>query len=191
MPPLVRSRPARPAPGAIPDRSRQNTIAIRPVRKADVEVCARIIAGDPLWQRYGLTLPRARAAVRSALAPRGVHGRPIGEFAVAEQVGRVVGFVWFRTEGTFHHSGYIRWVAVAPEARSRGIGRALMQHAEQRILAQGPNVFLLVSDFNRQARAFYRNRGYAKVGAIPDYVLPGITEHLLRKTRGPIARTGG
>jgi len=164
---------------------------IRSLRKADVEACARIVAGDPLWQRYGLTLPRARAAVRSALAPRGAHGRPAGEFAVAEQAGQVVGFVWFRTEGTFHHSGYVRWIAVAPEVRSRGIGRVLMQHAEHRILAQGPNVFLLVSDFNRRSRAFYRNRGYTRVGAIPDYVVPGVTEHLLRKTRGPIARTGG
>jgi ribosomal protein S18 acetylase RimI-like enzyme len=164
---------------------------VRSLLKADVEVCARIIAGDPLWQRYGLTLPRARTAIRSALAPRGDHRRPVGEFAVAEQVGQVVGFIWFRTEGTFHHSGYVRWVAVAPEARSRGIGRVLMQHAEHRILEQGPNVFLLVSDFNRRARAFYRNRGYTRVGALPDYVVPGITEHLLRKTRGPIARPGG
>jgi ribosomal-protein-alanine N-acetyltransferase len=138
-----------------------------------------------------LTLPRARAVVRSALVPRGADSRPTGEFAVAEQAGQVVGFVWFRTEGTFHHSGYVRWIAVAREARSRGIGRLLMQHAEQRILEQGPNVFLLVSDFNRRARAFYRKRGYTRVGVLPDYVVPGVTEHLLRKSRGPIASTGG
>lgn len=106
---------------------------------------------------------------------------------MARRSGGVVGFVWFRTEGTFHHSGYVRWVAVAPQARGSGVGRRLMEYAEARIFRRGPNVFLLVSGFNRRAQAFYRRQGYTRVGAIPDYVVPGITEYLFRKTRGPIA----
>jgi ribosomal protein S18 acetylase RimI-like enzyme len=157
-----------------------------------VDACARIVAGDPLWQRYGLTLSRARAAIRSALPRRAGGGaRPGGQFAVAHVGGAVAGFVWFRTEGTFHHSGYIRWIGVAPVARRRGVGRRLMAHAEDRIFRSGPNVFLLVSDFNRRAHAFYRRQGYTKVGAIPDYVVPGITEYVFRRTRGPIASAGG
>jgi ribosomal protein S18 acetylase RimI-like enzyme len=103
----------------------------------------------------------------------------------------VVGFVWFREEGTFHHSGYVRWIGVAPHAQRAGVGRLLMAYAEEQILRCGPNVFLLVSDFNRRAQAFYRRQGYAKVGAIPDYVVPGITEYLYRKSRGPIDAAGG
>ncbi|MDR7419311.1 MAG: N-acetyltransferase [Armatimonadota bacterium] len=164
-------------------------VRIRPLRASDVEACARLVAADPLWQRYGLTFARARATIRGALR-RGSDGgaRSAGQFAVARVDGRVAGFVWFRPEGTFHHSGYIRWIGVAPTAQGQGVGRRLMAYAEAQIFRSGPNVFLLVSDFNRRAQAFYRRQGYTRVGAIPDYVVPGITEYVFRKTRGPIAR---
>jgi ribosomal protein S18 acetylase RimI-like enzyme len=159
------------------------------MRPEDAESAARIVAGDPLWQRYAVTLPRARRALRHALAQGAAAAA--GEIAVASREGRPVGFVWYRRDGTFHHSGYVRWIAVAPEARGQGVGERLMRYAEARIFRRAPNVFLMVSDFNRQAQAFYRRLGYTEVGAIPDYVVPGITERLYRKTRGPIARYGG
>jgi ribosomal protein S18 acetylase RimI-like enzyme len=110
---------------------------------------------------------------------------------VARLDGDVVGFVWFHEGGTFHHSGYVRWIGVAPQAQRSGVGRRLMAYAEARILRRGPNVFLLVSDFNRRAQAFYRRQGYTRVGAIPDYVVSGITEYLYRKTQGPIGGNRG
>jgi ribosomal protein S18 acetylase RimI-like enzyme len=165
-------------------------LTVRRMRAEDVEACARIVADDPLWRRYGVTPSAARRSFRQALnAAR--PGRPApraGEVAVAREGRRVVGFVWFRVEGTFHHSGYVRWIAVAPAARGRGVGERLMRHAEARIFRAGPNVFLTVSDFNTRAQAFYRRLGYARVGALTDYVVPGITELLYRKTRGPIGR---
>jgi ribosomal protein S18 acetylase RimI-like enzyme len=169
-------------------------VKVRRLRTDDVEVCARIVAGDPLWRRYGLTLPRARRAFRWALAQarRGrTTARAAGEVAVAAEGHHVLGFIWFHLDGTFYHSGYVRWIGVAPQARGLGVGRRLMAYAEERILRSGPNVFLLVSDFNRRAQTFYRRQGYAKIGAIPDYVVPGITEHLFRKTRGPVAEARG
>lgn len=164
-------------------------MVVRRLRAADVAACAAIIGGDPLWRRYGLTAGRAERAIRRAPgAGRGGRqaDRGAGEMAVARQGQQVVGFIWFRLDGTFHHSGYVRWVAVAPQARGRGVGERLMRYAEERIFREGPNVFLTVSDFNVRAQAFYRRLGYTQVGAIPDYVVPGITERLYRKTRGPI-----
>ena len=166
-------------------------VTVRRMRAEDVETCARIVAGDPLWHRYGVTLPGARRSFRRALAGahRGRSGtRAAGEIAVACEGRRVVGFVWFRLEGTFHHSGYVRWIAVAPASRSHGVGERLMRHAEDRIFREGPNVFLTVSDFNTKAQAFYRRLGYARVGRLADYVVPGITEYLYRKTRGTASR---
>ncbi len=164
-------------------------VTVQRMRPDDVEPSARIVAGDSLWRRYGLTLSRARRALRGALAQaaRGpVEARAAGEIAVAREGGRPVGFIWFRLDGTFHHSGYVRWIAVAPAARGRGVGEQLMRYAEERILRRGPNVFLTVSAFNRRAQAFYRKLGYTEVGAIPNYVVPGITERLYRRTVGPI-----
>jgi ribosomal protein S18 acetylase RimI-like enzyme len=169
-------------------------VRVRRMRAEDVETCARIVAGDPLWRRYGVTLPGARRSFRRALAGTrrgGSTARGTGQIAVAHEGSRVVGFVWFRVEGTFHHSGYVRWIAVAPASRSHGVGERLMRHAEDRMFREGTNVFLTVSDFNTKAQAFYRRLGYTRVGTLADYVVPGITEYLYRKTQGPIDRARG
>ncbi len=176
-------------------RPRAAPVVVRRLRAGDVDECARIVAADRLWERYGVTLRSARQAIRRTLGVgryRGAAVREAAELAVAHHEGRVVGFIWFHLRGTFHHSGYVRWIAVAPEARGRGVGRRLMQYAEDRIFKAGPNVFLMVSDFNERAQRFYEMLGYRLVGKVPDYIVPGIGEHVYRKTRGPIAaRRGG
>lgn len=110
---------------------------------------------------------------------------------VAEDAGGVVGFVVYAIEGTFVYSGYVQSVAVAPDAQRRGVGGRLMEAAEAAILGRGPNVFLLVSQWNTDAQRFYERRGYRRVGEIPDYVRRGITECVYRKTLGPIERGKG
>jgi ribosomal-protein-alanine N-acetyltransferase len=40
---------------------------------------------------------------------------------------------------------------------------------------------LLCSDFNTEAQRFYRRAGYEQVGALPDYVVPGVAELIFRK----------
>ncbi|MBM3469961.1 MAG: GNAT family N-acetyltransferase [Armatimonadetes bacterium] len=163
---------------------------VRRMRVDDIEACAQIVAGERLWQRYGLTLQRARRVLRRAQASRrrgGAPARAVGDLAVASEGGRVLGFIWFHRTGTFRHSGYIQWVAVAPTARGRGVGSGLMRYAEERILKKGPNVLLLVAAFNSRAQAFYKKLGYARVGAIPDYMVRGVTELLYRKTKGPVS----
>ena len=65
-----------------------------------------------------------------------------------------------------------------------------MDAAEAAILEGGPNVFLLVSEWNTRAQRFYERRGYRRIGDVPDYVRVGITEVLYRKTLGPIQRDG-
>ncbi len=163
---------------------------VRRLRAGDVDDSARIVAGDPLWERYGVTFRWARQAISRALGAarrRRTAAQEAAELAVARHGSRVVGFIWFHLRGTFHHSGYVRWIAVAPEARDRGVGRRLMRYAEQRIFKAGPNVFLMVSDFNEQAQRFYEALGYRLVGKVPDYIVPGIGEHVYRKTRGAIA----
>src|SRR3989442_4457173 len=155
-------------------------------QRSDIEACARIVVAGPLWRRYRLALPRARHVLREAMRRREGRSRSRAELAVATLDGSVVGFILYHLHGTFHYSGYVRWIAVATQARGRGVGTALMRHAEAHIFRTGPNVFLTVSDFNRRAQAFYRTLGYRHVRAIPNYVMPGITEILYRKTRGSI-----
>ena len=46
-------------------------------------------------------------------------------------------------------------------------------------------MFLCVSDFNTGALRLYRRLGYELIGALPDFLVGGSAELLLRKTRGP------
>jgi ribosomal protein S18 acetylase RimI-like enzyme len=59
------------------------------------------------------------------------------------------------------HRGWLYHLAVAPERRRAGIGRALVEHAEARLLDLGcPKVNLQVRESNRAASGFYTALGY-------------------------------
>ncbi|HQV70304.1 MAG TPA: GNAT family N-acetyltransferase [Thermoflexales bacterium] len=149
-------------------------VSIRPMTAQDVSALAQILLGYP-WTRYEMTRDRAEKVLHDGLAQN-------AQILVAQADGAPVGFVWFIQRGAFHHSGYIRLIGVAESAKGLGAGKALMEAAEQACAAQSADMFLLVSDFNASAQAFYQRMGYAQVGTLPDYVRPGIAELLMRKT---------
>lgn len=79
-------------------------------------------------------------------------------FFVAEEAGRIQGSVMAGYEG---HRGWINYLAVLPERRSDGLGRALMAHAERALAALGcPKVNLQVRGSNQRVVAFYERLGY-------------------------------
>lgn len=160
-------------------------MTIRPLAESDVQACAALIAALPLWTTYGLSPETARRSLTGAL------GRAADAVRVADDGGRILGFVEYSLRGTFHHSGYVRAVAVAEEAQGRGVGTRLMDAAEAAIFRAGPNVFLLCASANTRAQRFYERRGYTRIGTIPDYVRAGLDEILYRKTLGPIEPGGG
>ena len=139
----------------------------------DAAACARLMAGSEPWLTLGRSYERALEIVRD----------PGREVTVAVRAGSVIGFVIVCMTGAF--VGYIQTVAVSPEERGRGLGARLVGHAEGRIFRESPNVFLCVSTFNAEARRLYERLGYAVVGELPDYLVRGHGEVLLRKSRGP------
>jgi ribosomal protein S18 acetylase RimI-like enzyme len=151
-------------------------VLIRGLTAADIPALAQLMAGDPLWRRYGVNEESAARRLAGGLA----EGATI---AVAEDASQVAGFVWYVARGVFARSGYIMLIGVTPANQGRGVGRALMAHAEAAMFAQVADVFLLVSDFNLAAQRFYQRLGYRQVGALADYVVPGVTELLYRKPR--------
>ena len=102
--------------------------------------------------------------------------------------GALVGFIILVMHGAF--VGYIQSVCVAPGRRSLGLGRRLMAFAEERIFRETPNVFLNVASFNPEARRLYERLGYEVVGELRDYIVPGHSEILMRKSTGPLAEFG-
>jgi ribosomal-protein-alanine N-acetyltransferase len=139
----------------------------------DLEPCAAMMASSEPW----LTLGRDVNASRRVLADE------TREQYVAEEDGELAGFLILNMKGAF--VGYIQTVCVAPGRRGRGIGTVLVRFAEERSFRESPNVFLCVSSFNAGARRLYERLGYRAVGELPDYVVAGHAEILMRKSIGP------
>lgn len=81
---------------------------------------------------------------------------------------------------------HIRMLGVAPEARRRGIGRALMRECERRALAAGKSVMTLhTTHLMRPAQAMYASMGYERSAdrVFPDgFVLLGYRKGLQPST---------
>jgi ribosomal protein S18 acetylase RimI-like enzyme len=143
--------------------------SIRSMTPDDLSACADLMANAPLWRRYGVTSASARARLADALAGPGM-------LFVAVDDDALLGFVWCVRRGAFARSGYIPLIGVQAGETGRGVGAALLERAEAWLGESSPDVFLTVSDFNTAAQRFYQRHGYAQVGALPDYVIDGVTE---------------
>lgn len=151
----------------------QETV-IDELRPADIAACVKIFIDNPLWQRYGTTPEAAGSMFTAALA----QGATI---LAARAEGQMVGFVWYITHGAWDLSGYIRLIGLSPLYQGKRIGEQLMAAAEALMAEKVRHVFLLVTDSNTGAQRFYRRLGYTQIGAIPDYVVLGITELIFFK----------
>jgi len=121
---------------------------IRPFEPADEDMVVR------LWQECGLVVswndPNEDIARKCRAAPE--------LFLVGAADGQIIATVMAGYEG---HRGWINYLAVAPGHRREGIGRRMMQAAEDELRALGcPKVNLLVRSSNRTVQEFYRSLGY-------------------------------
>jgi ribosomal protein S18 acetylase RimI-like enzyme len=102
---------------------------------------------------------------------------------VATLQGRVAAVAILRQK--FLLGDYLELLGVAGWARGNGLGGRLLEHIEAVVFTRTTNLFACVSDFNQPARSFYRKQGYHEIGPMPDFLIPGKAEILLRKTKGP------
>jgi GNAT superfamily N-acetyltransferase len=139
---------------------------IRPLTLEDVPAVAAIMAGNELWQRYGVTVDSAARRLQRGLAA----GATI---AVAVIDGRVAGFAWYVTEGAFQRSGYIMLFAVAPDAHGAGYRTRAPRPRRSRTLCHQFQ--------HRAARLRLQRRGAALLSAA--WLRPGRRIARLRETR--------
>jgi len=144
--------------------------------KAHVAGLVELMNRSPLLQRYGVTRARARVGLRTGLRQRET-------LLVAVESGEILGLAWVITTRALDRSAYLSLLLVAEGKQSRGIGSALLAHAERRARALGSrHLVLLTTTTNRRARAFYRRHGYRHVGNLPGFVRPAIGESLYVKS---------
>ena len=146
-------------------------LEIRAGRAEEQDWCARLMACSEPWITLGQELELCRQKV----------ARPGTELFVTEGgAGReLAGFILLVPHG-FAGSPYINSIAVASEARGRGVGAALLRFAEEHFAGRG-QIFLLVSSFNSRAQKFYRREGYEYIGELKDYIVPGHSELIFGK----------
>ncbi len=132
------------------------SIQIRAYAEADELAVVR------LWNACGLTRPwndPRKDIARKLLVRRDLFLVAAASAADAgADAGAIVGSVMVGYDG---HRGWINYLAVAPDYRRQGLGRALMDEAETLLLREGcPKVNLQVRTGNEGVVAFYRRLGY-------------------------------
>ena len=95
-------------------------------------------------------------------------------------------FIWFILDGVFHSFPYLHIIAVKKENRKLGVGKKLLEFFEDICFKDHGKLFLVVADFNPDAKMIYERIGYIEVGIIPGLYRDGITEYLMMKVREEI-----
>jgi ribosomal protein S18 acetylase RimI-like enzyme len=138
--------------------------------------CVQALRNSRLGEQYFPTNEKAVAAIS--------EGMTKDEFYVAmDEERRCLGFIWYIFSGAFHAFPYLHIIAVSESARGLGIGKQLMDFFERQVFADHSKVFLVVADFNPDARRLYERLGYRQVGAIPGLYKDGVTEYLMMKVK--------
>jgi ribosomal protein S18 acetylase RimI-like enzyme len=106
-----------------------------------------------LWRSCGLTRPWNDPAADFARAVAGETSAVL----LRREDDALVASVMVGHDG---HRGWVYYLAVAPERRRAGLGRAMMGAAEDWLRAHGaPKLQLMVRDTNDAAQAFYEALG--------------------------------
>lgn len=142
----------------------------------EAELCVQLMASSEPWKTLKRGYDQSLEIIKD----------PLLEVYLGIMDGEIIGFIIIVMKGAF--TGYIKSIFVSPTHRGKGIGSRLMDFAEKRIFSETKNVFLCVSDFNEGAMRLYLKRGYKVIGEIPDYIIMGSAEILLRKTTGPLTQ---
>ncbi|MER3425206.1 MAG: hypothetical protein C4293_20260 [Nitrospiraceae bacterium] len=134
-----------------------------------------MLAGSDPWKTLGYTALNWEQLFNPL--PQGRDGY------VIEDNGVVAGIALIRQKFLF--GDYLELLAIAPSSQGKGLGLELLTYLEGLVFARTKNLFVCVSDFNAGARRFYARNGYQEIGPMPNFLIPGTAEILLRKTAGP------
>ena len=128
---------------------------------------AQIAALEPLC----FSDPWSENSVRSELS------NPLSLWLVAEEDGRVIGYVGSQSVPP---EADVMNLAVAPDCRKKGIGRALMTALIAQLRSRGVTALLLeVRVGNLPARCLYQSLGFVEAGRRPKYYVNPIEDALI------------
>ena len=135
------------------------SLAIRPAAAADAGLIVKLIRDLEVYEKLG-----DEAKATEADIVRDLFGAaPLVFCDIAEWGGEPVGFaLWFYTYSTFQgrHGLWLEDLFVVPEARGRGIGKALLKHLGRRCVEGGlGRLEWSVLNWNTPSIEFYKSQG--------------------------------
>lgn len=135
--------------------------------------CEEALLNSKLGEKYFSKAESGRKAI--------LEGLEQGNLYVALLKDVCVGFFYYIPRGCFHSFPYLHLISVKEEYRNKRIGKKLIDFLEKVICADANKIFLVVADFNPEAKRFYEKIGYRQVGEMPGLYREGITEYLMMK----------
>ena len=138
-----------------------------------LEDCKEALLKSPLGKHYFQSKGSAHKAIEEGLEQGNLF------VAIAQDV--CTGFMFYITNGAFHSFPYLHLIAVKEEYRGKGIGKQLVEYFEK--ISDRDKFFLVVADYNPNAKRFYESIGYRQVGEIPGLYREGIKEYIMMKEK--------
>lgn len=133
-----------------PTEDASAALSIAPIADADV---ADVVA---LWEHCGLTRPWNEPAADIALARKGGNATIL----VGRKRDAIVATALVGHDG---HRGWVYYVAVDPAHQGKGLGRIIMNAAEDWLRKTGiEKLMLMVRPENTAVRNFYESIGYGE-----------------------------
>jgi ribosomal protein S18 acetylase RimI-like enzyme len=152
---------------------------IRPTVPADTPVLLELAQGT------GVFKPLEIQALQEVLDDFHELMHKHGHICVtSERDGRVVGFTYYAPTEMTDRGWHLYWIAVSKTVQAAGIGRELLQYAEEDIRKKhGRQLLIETSSLPHYdlTRRFYLKNGYEEACSLPDYYADGDAMVVYRK----------
>ena len=135
--------------------------------------CKDALCQSTLGEKYFSSPGSAEKAILEGIRQGDLYVALIGEACI--------GFTFIIPKGAFHRFPYLHIITIKKEYRGHGFGKVLLDYSEWIASEMADKLFLVVADYNPEAKRFYERNGYQQVGEIPSLYRPGITEYLMAK----------
>jgi GNAT superfamily N-acetyltransferase len=155
-----------------PDASQMPKVIFREMTATGAEDLGAAFAKIDPWARYAYTASALTAYL-------GTHEADAPHFEiVVDDV--LAGAICVRRN--WLRGPYLQFLGILPAFQHRGTGSLALDWFEGEARAtQARNLWVLASDFNAHALAFYTRRGFSRVAELDDLVTSNTSEILLRK----------
>ena len=124
-----------------------------------IDDCEEALVNSELGKRYFSEEGKARKALEEGFNENDIY-------VAIDNNDNCKGFIWVKLNGIFNMLPYVHIIAVKSENRGQGIGKILLKFIEDVYFKRYSKLFLVVSDFNPEAKILYENIGYSIIGDI-------------------------